>query len=60
MTHALQFGGVPWLREHLAGLLGELLGALDVDPAASLLRARRHELAQARRPGPRGRRSRRS
>src|SRR5690242_8913622 len=25
MTHALQFGGVPWLREHLAGMLGDLL-----------------------------------
>jgi coenzyme F420 biosynthesis associated uncharacterized protein len=36
-THALQFGGVPWLREHLAGLVGQLLGALDVDPR-SLLR----------------------
>jgi coenzyme F420 biosynthesis associated uncharacterized protein len=31
-THALQFGGVPWLREHLAGLVGQLLGALEVDP----------------------------
>jgi coenzyme F420 biosynthesis associated uncharacterized protein len=36
-THALQFGGVPWLREHLAALVRELLGALDVD-AGSLLR----------------------
>jgi coenzyme F420 biosynthesis associated uncharacterized protein len=36
-THALQFGGVPWLREHLAGIVGQLLGALDVDPG-SLLR----------------------
>jgi coenzyme F420 biosynthesis associated uncharacterized protein len=31
-THALQFGGVPWLREHIAGMVRELLGALDVDP----------------------------
>ena len=31
-THALQFGGVPWLREHLAGMVRELLAALDVDP----------------------------
>ena len=37
MTHALQFGGVPWLREHLAGMLRELLGALEMDPR-SLLR----------------------
>jgi coenzyme F420 biosynthesis associated uncharacterized protein len=36
-THALQFGGVPWLREHLAGLVHQLLGALDVD-ARGLLR----------------------
>jgi coenzyme F420 biosynthesis associated uncharacterized protein len=35
-THALQFGGVPWLREHLAGLVRELLSALDVDPARLL------------------------
>jgi coenzyme F420 biosynthesis associated uncharacterized protein len=35
-THALQFAGVPWLREHLAGLLGELLGALDVNPSGLL------------------------
>jgi putative hydrolase len=26
-THALQFGGVPWLREHLAALVRELPGA---------------------------------
>jgi coenzyme F420 biosynthesis associated uncharacterized protein len=31
-THALQFGGVPWLRPHLAEMVGELLGALQVDP----------------------------
>jgi coenzyme F420 biosynthesis associated uncharacterized protein len=35
-THALQFGGVPWLREHLAGLVGQLLSALDVNPAGLL------------------------
>src|SRR4051794_313435 len=28
-THALQFGAVPWLREHLAGAVGELLGGLS-------------------------------
>src|SRR3954452_14558236 len=36
MTHALQFGGVPWLREHLAGMLRELLGALEMDPRSLL------------------------
>jgi coenzyme F420 biosynthesis associated uncharacterized protein len=35
-THALQFAGVPWLRAHLAGLIGELLGALDVNPSGLL------------------------
>src|SRR5206468_9208876 len=31
-THALQFGGVPWLREHIAALVRELLGVLELDP----------------------------
>jgi coenzyme F420 biosynthesis associated uncharacterized protein len=30
VTHALQFAGVPWLREHLAQLLRELLAKLEV------------------------------
>ena len=57
ITHALQFGGVPWLRPHLAGLVQELTGALSLDPGQALQRA-----AGARRPqgparhGPRGRR----
>jgi coenzyme F420 biosynthesis associated uncharacterized protein len=37
MTHALQFGGVPWLRPHLREMLTDLLGALEFDPR-SLLR----------------------
>lgn len=38
VTHGVQFGGVPWLREHLAGLLRELLASVQVsvDPAALL------------------------
>jgi coenzyme F420 biosynthesis associated uncharacterized protein len=36
-THALQFGGVPWLREHLAATVRELLDGMSVDPR-SLLR----------------------
>jgi len=32
ITHALQFGGVPWLRPHLAGLVQELAATLNVDP----------------------------
>jgi coenzyme F420 biosynthesis associated uncharacterized protein len=30
LTHALQFGGVPWLREHIGGLLREYLATVDV------------------------------
>jgi coenzyme F420 biosynthesis associated uncharacterized protein len=37
MTHALQFGGVPWLRPHLGEMLRDLLGALELNPR-SLLR----------------------
>src|SRR5215218_4507240 len=36
ITHALQFGGVPWLRPHLAGLVRELTGALSLDPGKLL------------------------
>jgi len=32
ITHALQFGGVPWLREHLTAMVRELASALDLDP----------------------------
>jgi coenzyme F420 biosynthesis associated uncharacterized protein len=35
-THALQFGAVPWLREHLEELIRQLLAALDVDPSGFL------------------------
>ena len=36
VTHALQFGGVPWLRPHIATMVRELLGGLDVDPVRLL------------------------
>jgi coenzyme F420 biosynthesis associated uncharacterized protein len=38
ITHAVQFTGVPWLREHLAAMLRELLASvkLEVDPSAIL------------------------
>jgi coenzyme F420 biosynthesis associated uncharacterized protein len=36
LTHALQFGGVPWLRPHLADLLRDVLGALELDPRGLL------------------------
>ncbi len=33
VTHAVQFGGTPWLREHLAGLLRELIDGMQVSVA---------------------------
>jgi coenzyme F420 biosynthesis associated uncharacterized protein len=30
VTHAVQFGGAPWLRGHLGGLLGELIDGMQV------------------------------
>jgi coenzyme F420 biosynthesis associated uncharacterized protein len=30
LVHTLQFGGVPWLREHLGGLMREYLSSVDV------------------------------
>ncbi|MGH2835607.1 MAG: zinc-dependent metalloprotease, partial [Solirubrobacteraceae bacterium] len=29
VTHAVQFGGVPWLQDHLAGLIRELLDSAE-------------------------------
>lgn len=41
-THALQFAGVPWLRDHVAGLVTDLVetasGRVDVAALASLAR----------------------
>jgi coenzyme F420 biosynthesis associated uncharacterized protein len=34
ITHALQFGAVPWLRPHLAERVLELTAALDLDPGS--------------------------
>ena len=30
VTHAVQFGGVPWLRSHMAGLIRELLATAEL------------------------------
>jgi coenzyme F420 biosynthesis associated uncharacterized protein len=35
ITHAVQFSGAPWLREHLGGMLKELLDGLQVTIAGS-------------------------
>ncbi len=38
LTHAVQFGGAPWLREHIGNMLRELIDGLQVklDPRAAL------------------------
>lgn len=35
VTHAIQFGGAPWLREHLAGMLQELMDSMQLDVSNS-------------------------
>jgi coenzyme F420 biosynthesis associated uncharacterized protein len=37
VTHAVQFSGAPWLRGHLAGLLGELIEGLETSLSPSQL-----------------------
>jgi coenzyme F420 biosynthesis associated uncharacterized protein len=46
VTHAIQFSSVSWLREHLAGLIQELVASLDVsfDPARVLRLPSRDDL----------------
>jgi coenzyme F420 biosynthesis associated uncharacterized protein len=34
VTHAVQFASVPWLREHLGGMVAELTGSLEVKAGA--------------------------
>lgn len=36
VTHRAQFTGVPWMREHFLGLVGQTLGGIDPDPSALL------------------------
>jgi len=35
VTHAVQFAAVPWLREHLGGMVAELTRTLEVKPNSS-------------------------
>ncbi len=52
VTHRAQFTGVPWMREHFLGLVGQTLGGIDPDPGA-LLNALGHaaqELRNGRNP----------
>ncbi len=46
VTHALQFSSVPWLRDHLAGLIRELVASLEVsfDPQRLLRLPSRDDL----------------
>jgi len=39
-THHVQFTGTPWLKEHLAALIGRLGAAADLDPLALLGRVK--------------------
>jgi coenzyme F420 biosynthesis associated uncharacterized protein len=50
-THAVQFASVPWLREHLGGLVEELLSGATL--GADLSELRRQLRAALRRPDPR-------
>jgi coenzyme F420 biosynthesis associated uncharacterized protein len=52
-THRVQFGAVPWLREHLLTEMRAFLDSTDVDPAALLkrLRAAAGAVSDAVRPG---------
>lgn len=48
VTHAVQFGGVPWLHGHLAGLVRELLRSaeLRIDSGAGRRLPSRHDLSR--------------
>ncbi len=39
-THRVQFGAVPWLRDHILGEIGTLIAELEVEPSALLDRLR--------------------
>jgi uncharacterized protein (DUF2342 family) len=53
LTHAMQFGGVPWLRGHMGGLLKEYLETVDVKLDASGDDDRQDEGKDATPPTPR-------
>ena len=49
VTHRAQFTGVPWLREHFLGLVGETLDAVDPDP--KVLKQAVERIVEARKNG---------
>ncbi len=38
-THRVQFTAVPWMRDHLHALMGQIVGAVETDPAAVITEA---------------------
>jgi coenzyme F420 biosynthesis associated uncharacterized protein len=50
VTHRVQFGAVPWLRGHMAGLVNSYLASVEVDPA-QLLQSLKRAVGEARRSG---------
>ena len=54
ITHAVQFGGAPWLRDHLGGLLRELLDGLQVTITGSASEQHADDAAAGNGGGPAG------
>ncbi len=50
VTHRTQFVAVPWLRDHVAGLIARYLGSVELDPAR--VRQALYRLADTFRRGP--------
>ncbi len=49
VTHRAQFTGIPWLREHFLGLIGQTLDAVDPDP--KVLKEAVRRIVEARKAG---------
>jgi len=47
-THRVQFGAVPWLRDHMMGEIRDFVAATDVDPAALAARSARSSTGSRR------------
>ncbi len=54
ITHAVQFGGAPWLRDHLGGLLRELIDGLQVTIAGRASEQHTDDAAAGNGGGPAG------
>jgi coenzyme F420 biosynthesis associated uncharacterized protein len=51
ITHAVQFSAAPWLREHLGGMLSELIDGLHVTLAGGFARGQEERDGASRRGG---------